>query len=75
MIERQKPGIGAYFRLFMATLFIFGSIGIMLGFADTEVPFLAEHHMLVGIPFLLYGLLRFYMAVRMMQGKNDTLNS
>jgi hypothetical protein len=75
MIERQKPSIGAYFRLFMATLFVCGAIGIMVGFADDAVPFIAQNRFLVGIPFLLYGLLRFYMAVRFMQGKKDTLDS
>jgi hypothetical protein len=73
MNESQKPGIGAYFRLFMATLFIMGAIGIAMGYTD-EFQFFAEHRMLVAIPILLYGLFRLYLAIRTLQGKNDTFN-
>lgn len=72
-MEKPKPSIGAYFRLFMSTFFIFGAIGIVMGYAD-ELEFVAEHHWLVAIPVLLYGLFRLYMAVRLLRGQSDTFN-
>ncbi len=73
MNENPKPGIGAYFRLFMSTLFIFGAIGIALGWTD-HIPFIQENRILVAIPVFLYGLFRFYMAFRLFKGNGDTFN-
>jgi hypothetical protein len=73
MIEKPKPSIGAYFRLFMSTFFIFGAIGIAMGYAD-ELEFVAQNRMLVAIPVLLYGLFRLYMAIRGLRGQSDTFN-
>lgn len=74
MNENPKPGIGVYFRLFMSTLFVFGAIGIAMGYTD-HIPFIAKNRMLVAIPVLLYGLFRFYLAIRAFKGNNDTFNS
>lgn len=73
MIEKPKPSIGAYFRLFMSSFFILGAIGIGMGYAD-ELEFVAQNRMMVAILVLLYGLFRFYMAIRLLRGKSDTFN-
>ncbi len=74
MSENSKPSIGAYFRLFMSTLFVFGAIGIAMGYTD-HIDFIRENRLLVAIPVLLYGLFRFYLAIRALRGNNDTFNS
>jgi hypothetical protein len=74
MSENQKPSIGAYFRLFMSTLFVFGAIGIAMGYTD-HIDFIRENRLLVAIPVLLYGLFRFYLAIRALRGNSDTFNS
>lgn len=74
MDNNSKPGIGVYFRLVMSLVFVAGAIGIFLGFADNDY-IQPGNRWLFGLPILLYGLFRLYLAVRMMGGKNDTFNS
>lgn len=57
----------------MSTFTILGAIGIALGFVD-HVEFIRQNRMLVAVPFLLYGLFRLYMAIRLLRGKSDTFN-
>ena len=73
MNERPKPGIGAYFRLFMSSIFIIGAIGMAMGYTD-HIDFIRENRLLVAIPVLLYGLFRLYLAIRALRGNNDTFN-
>jgi hypothetical protein len=74
MDNNPKPGITAWFRLFMSTFFIIGAIGIALGLVDNDY-ITPDNRWLIAMPFLFYGLFRLYMAIRMMRGKNDTFNS
>lgn len=74
MEGNSKPGIGAYFRLFMSTFFIVGAIGIGAGFVDNEY-IRPDNRWLFALPVLLYGLFRLYLAIRMLRGNNDTFNS
>jgi hypothetical protein len=74
MDNNSKPGVSAYFRLFMSTFFIMGAIGIAAGLADNEF-IRPDNRWLFALPVLLYGLFRLYMAIRMLRGKNDTFNS
>lgn len=73
MSENQKPGIGAYFSLFMSTLFVFGAIGIAVGWTD-HIDFIRENRLLVAIPVLLYGLFRLYLSIRALRGNSGTFN-
>lgn len=73
MNENPKPSIGAYFRLFMSTIFIVGAIGMAIGWTD-HIQFIRENRLLVAIPVLLYGLFRLYLAIRSLRGNNDTFN-
>jgi hypothetical protein len=53
---------------------VFGAIGIAMGYTD-HIDFIRENRLLVAIPVLLYGLFRFYLAIRALRGNNDTFNS
>jgi hypothetical protein len=69
MSENSKGNIAGWFGIIMSTLFIAGAIGIALGYTD-EWQLIRERRLLFAIPVLLYGLLRFYRAVRTLQGKD-----
>lgn len=75
MVERPKPGIGAYFRLFMSSFFILAGIGIAMGYADDTSPFIQQNKTLLSVAVLLYGLFRLYLAIRALRGNDDTFNS